>query len=267
MSTEDGMNHISKSFLAKDGRSYASHYWEQRESGYRRIALIVGGGFRPVDQETRLIRFLLDRGFCAFAIDLAYGAPSPRKPRLRAFREAIADFAATKASPELPFYLFASSFSAGALLPKIAGLPGLAAAALIGPVVEFPPPRLKRSCFLLPFADLALGAQDLCGEPELREGLIDKDRVFRFRKADLKAAAADLDAFFASPLGFPLAAFSGEDDPFLTERGRASLASAGAKLYAYPRVKHEPGRDRYADNFYADLGLFIDEVAAGKKAR
>jgi hypothetical protein len=256
------MNHISSSFLAKDGRAYKSHYWELREGGYRRTALVVGGGVRPIDQETRLVRFLLDRGFRVAALDLAYGAPPSPRPSLHAFREAIASFAAANAAADLPLFLLASSFSAGALLPKASALPGLAAAALLGPVVEFPPPRLKSSCFFLPSAELVVGAEELCGESELREGLIEKSCAYRFRKIDLKVAAADLERTLASPLGFRLAAFSGEDDPFLTDGGRRSLAAAGAKLYSYPRVRHEPDKDRYADNFYADLGLFVDEMKA-----
>jgi alpha-beta hydrolase superfamily lysophospholipase len=257
------MNHISKSFLAKDGRSYKSHYWELSEGGYRRKALLVGGGFRSIDEETRLVRFLLDRGFRVMALDLPYGAPPSPRPSLGSFRDAIAAFAAANAEPDRPLYLLASSFSAGALLPKAAALPGLRAVALLGPVVDFPPPRLKRSFFFLPSAELDVGTEELCGDSELREGLIEKSCVYRFRKIDLKVCQANIGAL-ASPLGFPLAAFSGEDDPFMTDSGRRALAAVGAKLYAYPRARHEPGRDRYADNFYADLGLFLDEAEAGK---
>jgi hypothetical protein len=261
------MNHISKSFLARDGRAYKSHSWELHEGGYKRIALLVGSGERPIDQEARLVRFLLDRGFRVVALDLAYGAPldsgAPR-PGLRSFREAVAAFAAASEAHYMPFYIVASSFSAGALLPVAATLPKAAAWALIAPVVEFPPLGLRRSCFFMPSADLAVGPKELCGDPELLEKWADKSKLYKFRKSDLKAAESELGSALANDFGPPLAAFSGEADPFITDAGRASLKQAGAKLYGYPRVCHDPGYDRYADNYYADLGLFLDEVEARK---
>lgn len=258
------MNHISNSFLADDGQVYKSHYWELRDGGYRRIAILAPSGVRPIDQETRLLRFLIERGFRVAALDLAYGAPRSPRPSLRDYRKAVSSFAAASASPALPLFLIASSFSAGALLPVAASLPGLAAAALIGPVVDFPPPSLKRSCFFMPSAELVVGPKVLCGDSELCEDLIEKDCVYRFRKADLRSAAADIGELAAHPLGFPLASFSGEADPLITDEGRRALSGCGAKLYSYPRVRHAPASDRYADNFYADLGSFLDEVEAGR---
>jgi alpha-beta hydrolase superfamily lysophospholipase len=264
------MNHISKSFLARDGRTYKSHSWELREGGYKRIALLVGSGERPIDQESRLVRFLLDRGFRVVALDLAYGAPldsgAPR-PGLRSFREAIAAFAAANEAPYMPFYIIASSFSAGALLPIAASMPQAAAWALIAPVVEFPPLGLRRSCFFMPSADLSVGPKELCGDPDLLEKWADKSKLYKFRKSELKAAGSELASALTKDFGCPLAAFSGEADPFISEAGRASLKQAGSKLYGYPRVRHDPGFDRYADNYYADLGSFLDEVEAGKQKK
>jgi hypothetical protein len=264
------MNHISMSFLARDGRTYKSHSWELREGGYKRIALLVGSGSRPIDQETRLVRFLLDRGFRVVALDLAYGAPlegSASRPNLRAFRQAVAAFAAANEAPYLPFYIVASSFSAGALLPVADSLPKAAAWALIAPVVEFPPLGLRRSCFFMPGADLAVGPKELCGDPDLLKEWADKSRLFKFHKSDLKIAASELGSALARDFGCPLAAFCGESDPFISDAGRASLKQAGSKLYGYPRVRHDPGHDRYADNYYADLGSFLDEVEAGKQKK
>lgn len=262
------MNHISKSFLARDGRAYRSHSWELREGGYKRIALLVGSGERPIDQESRLVRFLLDRGFRVVALDLAYGAPLDpvaARPGLRVFREAVSAFAAVSEAPYMPFYIIASSFSAGALLPVAASLPKAAAWALIAPVVEFPPLGLRRSCFFMPSADLPVGPKELCGDTELLENWADKGALYKFYKSDLKSASAELGSALAQDFGCPLAAFSGESDPFISDAGRASLKQAGAKLYSYPRVRHAPGYDRYADNYYADLGSFLDEVEATRQ--
>ena len=74
----------------------------------------------------------------------------------------------------------------------------------------------------------------------------------------------DIERSLGKPQTVPTAAFAGEDDPFLSQEGIKALSKAGLKVYSYPRVKHEPGHDRYADNFYADLGSFLDEVEAGK---
>ena len=55
---------------------------------------------------------------------------------------------------------------------------------------------------------------------------------------------------------------------FELDPGRAALSRSGAKLFAYPRVRHEPGRDRYTDNYFADIGSFLDEVESnGVKKR
>jgi alpha-beta hydrolase superfamily lysophospholipase len=259
------MNHISKGFSAGDGRVYKSHAWELREGGFRRIALLLGNGLRPAAEDTRLVRFLLDRGFRVLALDAAFGSASVPRVGLRSLRAAVAAFARANETPGLPLYLLASSFSAGAILPAAAKLPSLAAIALLAPVVDFPPPKLKRSLFFMPGAELAVKGEDLCGESSLAEGLVSGAASLRFRKRDLKAAAADLDSTLAEGFALPCAAFSGDDDPFITQKGRSSLARAGFKLYGYPRVRHEPGRDRYADNYYADLGSFLDEVEAKAK--
>jgi len=256
------MNHISKSFAAGNGRSYKSHTWELREGGFRRVALVVGNGIRPVADEPRLVRFLLDRGFKVMSLDVAF-------PRLglKALRSAVESFARSAPGGDLPLYLLASSFSAGALLPAAASLPGLAAIALLAPVVDFPPPRLGKSPFFMPSASLAVGAEDLCGESELAKALAEAPYALRFRKGDLRAAAAGLSAALAEGFAVPIAAFSGEEDPFITKEGRGALERSGARLYGYPRVRHDPGRDRYADNFYADLGSFLDEVESSRKKR
>jgi alpha-beta hydrolase superfamily lysophospholipase len=267
------MNHISKSFAVSDGRVYKSHSWELREGGYRRIALLLGNGLWPTAKETRLIAFLLDHGFRVLALDLAFGSTLPPRTGLRAYRDAVAAFAQASVDPDLPFYLLASSFSAGAVIPIAGSIPALAALALLAPVVDFPPPRLKKSCFLNPCAELVIRPADLCGESGLAAalvtgGLMPESAALRFRKRDLWTAATDLAASLAEGLPVPVAAFSGEDDAFITQEGRAALSRSGAKLYAFPRVKHEPGRDRYADNYYADLGSFLDEVeSTGVKKR
>jgi alpha-beta hydrolase superfamily lysophospholipase len=256
------MNHISKGFASSDGRVCKSHSWEHREGGYRRVALLLGNGLRPVAEETRMVGFLLDRGFRILALDIAFGSLGAPRVGLRAFREAVASFARANEAPGLPLYLLASSFSAGAILPAAASLPGLAALALLAPVVDYPPPKLKKSLFLIPSAELSIRGEDLCGESSLAKDILAAPVAMKFRKRDLKAASAELDSALAEGFALPCAAFSGDDDPFITRKGREALARAGFKLYGYPRVKHEPGRDRYADNYYADLGSFLDEVEA-----
>lgn len=262
------MNHLTQGFASRDGRVFKSHSWELHEGGYRRLALLVGGGARPVDQEPRLIGFLLERGFRIAALDLAYGAPvgpGYARPDLRAFREALSSFAASNESPDLPLYVIAESFSAGALLPVAEVLPTAAAWALVAPVVEFPPPGAPRPCFLAPSVTLKVGPEELCGDPELRGAMAGEALSFSFRMRDLRLADAELGATMAAAFACPVAAFSGESDPFLGEAGRVRLQRFGAKVYGYPRVRHDPGRDRYADNFYADLGSFLDEVEASAR--
>jgi hypothetical protein len=258
------MNHISKSFVSSDGRAYKSHSWELREGGYRRAALLVGNGLWPARKETRLISFLIDRGFRVISLELAFGGADSPRVRLRAFREAISSFARKEARPGIPLYLIASSFSAGALLPAAKGIEGIAAMALIAPVVEYPPPRLRVPLFFLPAAELAAKREDVSGSPELLEGLADGPVKMSFHKRDLKAAAAEIAAALEERLDPPAAAFAGEDDPYLSKAGRDALARAGARVYSYPRVKREPAHDRYADNFFADLGSYLDEVEAGR---
>lgn len=261
------MNHISKSFVSSDGRAYKSHSWELREGGYRRSALLVGNGVWPVDKEKRLVSFLIDRGFRVLSLDLALGSPGAPRTRLGAFRQAVSSFAKAQARVGHPLYLVASSFSGAALLPVAKGIEGIAALALIAPVVEYPPPGLRVPLFFLPGAELSVKREELSGSPELLEGFAD-DRsgasVLRFHKRDLKAVASELKAALEGKLSLPTAAFAGEDDPFLSQSGREALERAGAKVYAYPRAKREPAHDRYADNFFADLGSFLDLVEAGK---
>ena len=258
------MNHISKMFAQGGGRAHRGHSWEQREGGYRRIALLVGNGIWPANKEKRLVSFLLDRGFCVLSLDLALGSPAAPRVRLRAFRHAISAFAKAEAPSGLPLYLIASSFSASALMPVANEIEGITALALVSPIVEFPLPRLKFPFFFLPTAQIPAGPERLSGSPELLEGLADGASVLKFHRRDLKTLAADIARSLDKPQTVPAAAFAGEDDPFLSQEGIKALSKAGLKVYSYPRVKHEPGHDRYADNFYADLGSFLDEVEAGK---
>jgi hypothetical protein len=258
------MNHIAKTFVAGDGRAYRSHTWESREGGYRRTAILAGNGAWPVEREKRLVDFLLDRGFRVMSLELAFGAPTPPRARLGPFRKAISDFAAEAAPIGLPVYLLASSLSGSALLPAAEGIRGIAALALIGPVVEFPPPGLKSAFFLFPTAQLEIGREGQSGLPESLDGFQAGPALLRFNKRDLKEAAADLKRRLGDGLSLPAAAFAGEEDPWLSPAGRLELSKAGVKVYSYPRVRREPGHDRYADNFYADLGSFLDEVEAKK---
>jgi hypothetical protein len=261
------MNHLSTSFTSPDGRVYKCHSWELREGGYRRIALALGGGLRPFSEESRLLGFLIERGFRVLGIDMAFGAPAAPRVALRAYREALSAFARAKAEPGLPLYLIATSFSAGAALPAAISMPALAAVALLSPVVEFPPPGLKKSLFFIPSAELAVRPEDLCGEPELAAAAREAPVSIRFRKRDLKTAAGDLISTLGEGLSVPVGAFLGDDDPFITQEGRRALSASGVKLYGYPRVKHEPGRDRYSDNYFADLGSFLDEAESKGKRK
>jgi alpha-beta hydrolase superfamily lysophospholipase len=264
------MNHISKSFALGDGRSCKSHYWELREGGYRRVALLLGNGLRPAEKETRMISFLLERGFRVVSLDIAFGSAEGPRIALRTFRDAVTAFAKGSADPGLPFYVLASSFSAGAILPIASSIPGLAAMALFAPVVDFPQPRFKKTCFLMPFVELEVKSEDLCGEASLAEALVSEGLVkarstLRFRKRDLHTLGAELATVLTRTPAIPVGIFTGEDDPFVAREGRSAFARSKARVYSYPRVRHEPGRDRYADNFYADLGAFLGEVESGPK--
>ena len=263
------MNHISKSFVSSDGRAYKSHCWEIREGGYRRAALLAGNGLWPAAKEAKLISFLLERGFRVNTLELAFGGSEAPRTRLRGFRDAIMTFARAEARPGVPLYLIASSFSGTALLPVARNIDGLAALALIAPVVEFPPPRLRMPPFFLRTAELSVKRDDLSGNPELLEGFFvgpaGGSSSLKFHKRDLKTAESELKAALGVPLRLPVAAFAGEEDPLLSQVGRNALARSGARVYSYPRVKREPAHDRYSDNFFADLGSFLDEVEAGKR--
>ncbi|MGA2546276.1 MAG: hypothetical protein ABSF43_06995 [Rectinemataceae bacterium] len=258
------MNHISTMFASRGGRVYRSHSWELREHGNRRVALLVGNGVWPQHKEKRLISFLLDRGFFVLSLDLAFGSSIAPRVRLGAFRDTMASYAKEAKPVGLPLYLVASSFSASALLPRAADMEEVAALALVSPIVEFPPPRLKPALFFLPTAKLAVRPELQSGCPELLEGLADGVSALKFNKRDLKVLAADISDTLSKPLGLPVAVFAGEDDPFLSQAGIQALSRAGARVYGYPHVGREPGRDRLADAFYADFGSFLDEVEAGK---
>ena len=258
------MNHISKMFTHGGGRAYRGHSWDLREGGYRRIALLVGNGIWPASKEKRLVSFLLERGFCVLSLDLALGSPAVPRVRLRAFRQAISAYVKEAMPSGLPLYLIASSFSASALLPVAGEIEGITALALVSPIVEFPSPRLEFPFLFLPTAQIPAGSERLSGSPELLKGLADGTSVLKFHRRDLKTLAVDMAHSLEKPQPVPTTVFAGEDDPFLSQAGIKALSKAGLKVYSYPRVKHEPGHDRYADNFYADLGSFLDEVEAGK---
>ncbi len=259
------MNHISKSFTSGEGRVYKSHSWEQREGGFRRTALVVGNGLWPVQKEERLINFLLDRGFRVLSLEAAYGPHETPRLRLRSFIGAIVDFAKQASLDGLPLYLLASSFSASALLPAAAEIPGLAALGLVSPIVDFALPKVKMPLFFLSAAELAVKTEHLSGMPELLEGFFQGEAQLKFHKRDLRTAGSDVARALEKGFSFPVAAFAGQDDPFLDEAGRSALSKAGVKVFSYPRVRREPGHDRYTDNYYADLGSFLDEVETKKK--
>jgi alpha-beta hydrolase superfamily lysophospholipase len=253
------MNHISKKSESSDGRVHRSDSWELREGGYRRVALLVGNGLWPAHKESALVGFLMERGFRVLSIDVAFGSPKAPRIRLAAFRETIARYAKTEAPPDLPLFLIASSFSASALLPVAGDMRGVAALALVSPIVEFPPPKLRMSV-LLPTARLAIERAELCGLPERLDGILEGAAILAFAKSDLKSVAADLARVLEKPFTLPVAVFAAEDDPYLSQSGRLALARAGAKVVSYPGAKRELGHDRCVDGFFADLGSFFDEV-------
>jgi alpha-beta hydrolase superfamily lysophospholipase len=261
------MNHISKSFTSTEGHTCKSHSWEQREGGYRRVALLVGNGLWPVQKETRLIDFLLERGFRVLALEIAYGSPEPPRLRLRSFISALADFAKVHVSAGLPLYLFASSFSATALIPAAVKMQDLAALALLSPVLRFPVPGLILPPCFLSTTELSVDRAALSGMPELLEGFLEGTASLKFHKRDLKTAAAEISKALAEGFSVPVAVFAGEDDPCLPEAGRQALSKAGARVHSYPRAKREPGHDRCADAYFADLASFLDTVDAGRASR
>jgi alpha-beta hydrolase superfamily lysophospholipase len=256
------MNHIARDFASRDGRSYKMHSWELRQGGYRRIALLWGNGLWPVSEETRLIGFLVQKGFKVVALDLAYGCSEQLAVGLRAFRAAAATLSASVAAEGLPVYLVASSFSATALVGAAKEIAPVVAAALLSPVLALPPPGLRSSFPFFGSAALRVEAGTLSGEPALLDGHMDRPRQYRFRKRDLRALSAESPVSRASALAGRAAAFAGEEDPWLGRDELGGLEKLGVKVYTYPRVRREIARDRYADNFYADFGAFLDETGA-----
>ena len=226
------MNHISRSFVSSDGRVYKSHYWEIREGGYRRAALLAGNGLWPAAKETKLISFLLDRGFRVTSLELAFGGVEIPRTRLRGFREAFAAFARAESRPGVPVYLIASSFSGAALLPVAKDIEGLVGLALIAPVVELPPPKLRMPLFFLPTAELSVKRDELSGSPQLLEGFFGGEPggagrasgsfALKFHKRDLRTASSELSAALAVPLGLPCRSVRG--------RGRFSTVSSGPRF-------------------------------------
>lgn len=260
------MNHIASSFTAPDGNVYRSHAWELRDGGYRRLALVLGFPLWPLGRDGRLLSFLLDRGFLAHSIELGFASGQKPRASLASLRQAAVAYARSlQAAKQLPLYLITQSFNA-ALAPAFRRHEGLAGAALISPVLDFPPPgTVMPHCFLGSTAELRLSQDVLTSRPELLEGLLEGQvPPVKFLKRDLKTLHAESPATIAPELAAPVAAFAGEDDTLLTAPIREALASGGAKLYTYPRVRHLPPFDRYADNFYADLGSFLDELEATK---
>jgi alpha-beta hydrolase superfamily lysophospholipase len=259
------MNHIASDYTAPDGTHYRSHAWELREGGYRRLALVLGYPFWPLSREKRLLRFLMDRGFRVHTLELPFGRADSSKKSVIALRAAVSAFAAgIRGRHELPLYIFASSFSAALVDPALKMLEGLACLGLIAPVLDYPPPGLKAPrCFLARLSSLELAREAFTGIPEALEGILDpKVPVLKFSRKDLRILSGERTADFLSSVGVPLAVFGGEDDPLLPASTRERMAATGTKNYAYPRVRHAPAYDRYADNFFADFGSFIDEVEA-----
>jgi hypothetical protein len=254
------MNHIARDFSSRDGRSYRCHSWELRQGGYRRIALFWGNGLWPVSDETRLVGFLVQKGFKVNALDSAFGSSDRGAIGLKAFREAAATLVARASDAGLPVYFLASSFSASALVPSIKSLGPIAATALIAPVLHFPPPGLRSAFPFCSAAILRIEAETLSGEPALLDGHMDQPRHYRFRKRDLRALAAESPLARTAELAGRIAVFAGEEDHLLGEGELRELERNGVRIYSYPRVRREVGRDRYADNFYADLGSYLDEI-------
>jgi len=254
------MNHVSRDFSAGDGRKYRLHSWELKEIKEPRIALYWGNGLWSPDRETRLLDFLIGKGFKVVALDLAFGSANPPFASLKAFRKAAAALVEEMAASRLPLYVIASSFSASALLGFMDRLGPIAAAALIAPVLRFPPPGLSSGfpCFLPAF--LRVDARMLSGEIALLDGLMDQERRCRFGKGDLRALASENPLSRAAFLSGRAAVFAGEDDPLLGTEELGELEKAGLEVRSYPRSRREIGRDRYADNFYADMGSFFERM-------
>ncbi|HUW40243.1 MAG TPA: alpha/beta fold hydrolase [Rectinemataceae bacterium] len=255
------MNHIASNFASPDGVVYRSHLWELRDSGYRRSALVLGFPFWSLGRDRRLITFLLDRGFLVHSIELGFASSDRPRADLGSLRRAAAAYADSLRERGLPLYLVAQSFNA-AMVPAFLRRKELAAAALVSPVLDYPPPGTKMPrCIFGAAAETMIPRESLSGKPELLDGIMGPEAyTAKFSKRDLKALHSESPATLAPELGAPVAVFAGEEDPFVSAPIREALASGGAKIYSYPRVRHIPPFDRYADNYYADLGSFFDEI-------
>lgn len=254
------MNHISRDFSPGDGRTYRLHSWELRQGGFRRIAVYWGNGLWPPIRETRLINFLVNKAFKVLALDLAFGSAIPPFVKLKDFRKASVALMEEAAVFGLPVYIFASSFSASALIPVMDRIGPITAAALIAPVLCFPPPGIRSGfpCFLS--AMLRMDAESISGEIILLDGLMDQIRYHRFRRSDLRALAAENPLLCAVSLSNRVAIFAGEDDPLVRTEDLYKLKGAALRVYTYARSRREVGRDKYSGNFYADMGSFLDAM-------
>ncbi|MGO8695904.1 MAG: alpha/beta hydrolase [Rectinemataceae bacterium] len=261
------MNHIASNFTAPDGGVYRSHMWELRDSGYRRLALVLGFPFWPLGRDKRLLDFLLERGFLVHSIELGFASSDKPRADIGSLRQAVAAYAVSlRSRTGLPLYLLTQSFNA-ALAPAFHRHEGLAAVALVSPVLDYPPAGIKMPrCLFGAIAEMNLTRESMSGKPELLdEPMGAAVHVAKFLKRDIKTLHSESPATLAPELGAPVAIFAGEEDSLVSAPLREALASGGAKIYSYPRVRHIPPFDRYADNYYADLGTFVDEIEAGTR--
>ncbi len=269
------MNHIASDFMRSNGTKYRYQVWEIRQHAFKESAIVFGSPFFEVGKDKRFIKYLLNRNFRVYAPDFRFfGQSTDGRKGIDEMVDAAEDFCGfVKKTDGLPIVLMSLSVSAPLALRLVADrCPEVSSVAFIAPVFGLGMTNLSVPRFFLKTrAALKVEKEDLIGREDDPTGAtppfaLESSFSKRAVKEIRKDASTTKDRLVEAAEKCSIGIFAGDGDPFSESALVDGLANEpGIKTYAHLRSKHLIMHDRHADNFYRNLGIFLDEVEAKKQ--
>ena len=264
------MNHIKSNFIAADGEKIPYHSWEIRQGGYSRIAIVIGDPYLPVEENKRLIDFLLENYFKVYAPLIPETNPDSNNcGGLDEYQSHVGGFRSFVEGKEGNLKMIPMVFSVS-VLPFLSYyfkvLPSFERIVLFSPVLDYTGNPVASSGFLKKRINLSFNESMLSEVKDERESI---EKLLLKNPSISKKLVKDLrKEFKVFPPSYPLDSvntrigiFYGESDELVSlekiDALKNSLKNAKVETHSYPRMRHFLFNDKYWKNMLNDLKIFL----------
>ncbi len=266
------MNHIKSVFKASDGTRIPYHSWEIRQGGYGRIAIVLGDSYTRIEENRRLVDFLLENYFKIYAPLIPEVNPEERASGgIDEFSLHFGSFRSFLEEKEKKLKMVPFVFSVS-VLPFLSYyfrvLPPFKRMVFFSPVLDFREKPLNTSLLFKKRVGLSF-EDDMLSEVEdersaIRRILIENPTISKRLVRDMRREFDDFPGDYPlDVVSARIAVYYGEFDRLVNinrlELLKESLKNARMEMHGYPRMKHFLFYDKYWKRMLGDLKIFLTE--------